>query len=189
MADDRDRPTGRRARRGQGHQRPAAGPRGRADPVRAVPPGPTGLVVPHHRHPRDARRGAGPRRAPPARRAGAAGRGVRAGPGGPLHPAVAPAVLRRPRGLSARLVHHEVQPQGVRHRGRPARSGRGPPGGAGLAHPGLARRCWSSWRRPCARSPAWPRPPCSRRRRRRRADRAAAHAGLARGPGVGPATR
>ena len=76
---------------------------------------------------------------------------------------VPPAVLGRPRRLPARLVHHEVQPQGVRHRGRPARAGRRPPGRAGLADPGLAGSCWSSSRRPCARSPAWPPPPCSRR--------------------------
>ena len=51
--------------RGQGHQRAAPGPGDRAHPVRAVPPGRSGLVVPHHGHPRAARRRAGPRGAPP----------------------------------------------------------------------------------------------------------------------------
>ena len=92
----------------------------------------------------------------------AAGRGVRARPGGPLHPALPPAVLGGPRRLPARLVHHEVQPQGLRHGGRPARPGRRPPGGAGLAAPRGGSGCWSSWRRSSARSPGWPPPPCSR---------------------------
>ena len=38
-----------RCARGQGHQRPPARPRRRAHPLRALPPGPARLVVPHHR--------------------------------------------------------------------------------------------------------------------------------------------
>ena len=111
-------------------QRAAARPRRRAHPLRAVasrdaaawqlrttgvPEVPLDELVP-----------AGA----PARRPGRAGRGVRARPRRALHPAHPPPVLRRPRRLPARLVHHEVQPQGVRRRGRPARPDRRPPRGA-----------------------------------------------------------
>ena len=119
---------------------PLLGRASRAHPLRAVPSGPAGLVVPDHRRPRAPRRRAGPRR-PPPRRPGPAGRGLRAGPGGPLHPALPPAVLGGPRGLPARLLHHEVQPEGVRHGGRPARPGRGPPGGARPRSPRAGSGC------------------------------------------------
>ena len=86
---------------------------------------------------------------------------------GALHPAQPPAVLRRPRGLPAGLVHDEVQPQGLRRRGGAARPGRRAPGGAARAASRAGSRSWSSSRRRCARSPAWPPPPCSRRPGRR----------------------
>ena len=57
-------------------------------------------------------------------RPGAGGRGLRARPGGPLHPPHPPPVLGRPRRLPARVVHDEVQPQAVQRRGGPAGAGR-----------------------------------------------------------------
>ena len=118
---------------GRAASAPAARPRRRADHLRAVAPGPARAAsCARPACPSGRRRGAGPGRAPPAR-AGRPGRGLRARPGRPLHPAQPPPVLGRPRRLPARLVHHEVQPQGLRRRGRPARAGRGAPGGPGLA--------------------------------------------------------
>ena len=155
---------GRRAGRRPGRQRTAARPRHRADPLRAVAARAgaswqlrtTGV-------PEWARRGAGPRRPPPRR-----------------------AACRWPRCPSAtwsahftRLSHRQFSvdlgayplgsctmkynPKVCDAVAGAARAGRRPPGRAGRADPGLAGRCWSSWKRRCARSPAWPRPPCSRR--------------------------
>ncbi len=60
----------------------------------------------------------------------------RAGPAAPLQPAVAPEPRHRPGLLPARLVHHEVQPQGQRMGGAPARPGRLAPARSRRAGPG-----------------------------------------------------
>ena len=166
-----------------GHQRPAPRPGRRAHPLRALAPRSTGLVVPDHRRPRAPAGRADPGRAP-ARGAGTAGRGVRARPGGPLHPAVPPAVLGRPRGLPARVVHHEVQPQGVRRGGRPPRAGRRAPRRPRLAHPGVAGPAGRAGGVPLRDHRHGGGHPAAGGRGRRRADRPAADAGLARRPGT-----
>jgi glycine dehydrogenase subunit 2 len=77
-------------------------------------------------------------------------------------PALPPAVLGRPGGLPARVVHDEVQPQGLRRGGRRCRD-------CADVHPAAPASCTQGWlaaarraRRGCARSPVWPPPPCSR---------------------------
>ena len=66
-------------------------------------------------------------------------RGVRTRPRGPLHPPLAPAVLRRRGCIPVRVLHHEVQPQGVRHRGLPPGLAGVHPAAPASLHPGLAR--------------------------------------------------
>ena len=88
------------------------------------------------------------------RAAAAAARGQRAGCGAPLHPPVAAEFLDRYAFLSARLLHDEVQPQGLQCRGAAA----GVPGAASArAGRRTARGSWpacTSCRRCSRRSPA-----------------------------------
>ena len=103
--------------------------------------------------------------------------GLRARPGRSLHAALAPAVLRRPRGLPARLVHDEVQPEGLRRDRRAC---------TGLAdvHPATpprSARAGSSCscdleRELCEITGMHVGDPAAGGRRRRRADRPPAHA-------------
>ena len=111
------------------------------------------------------RRGARPERA--ARRgAGPAGGGFRTRPRGSFHPALAPPVLSRPRGLPARLLHDEVQPEGVRRGGGRCRLRSRASGLAGFLHPGVARGSSSTSRSSSATSPAWSPPRSSPLRER-----------------------
>jgi aminomethyltransferase len=170
-----------RLARGQRHRR-GGGRRGRPGQLARLP-GRRG------QGPRTRRcaRGAARRRHGPDRRRRVA-RGVRARPGRPLHPAEPPPVLGRPRGLPARVVHHEVQPQAVRHRG-------GLPGLADV-HPPRRPRCTQGWLQLLVEleeqlceitgmAAATLQPAAGAAGR---AHRAAAHAGLPR-PGARPATR
>ena len=170
---------------GAGLERPPSRSRHRTDALRALPARTPVVAAAYH--------GDRPRRrsrssSPPATAAGpaGAGRGVRTRPGRPLHPAESPAVLGRPRRLSARVVHHEVQPQGLRRRW-PAcpdwpTSIRRPRPRA----PRAGSRSWWSSKTSCARSRDGGRHPPTGGRRRRGTHRAPAHAGLARGPGPDP---
>ena len=94
----------------------------RAAAVRAEPAGPASATCCLDRRLR--RRHARPARRAAARRAAAAG-ARRAGRGAPLHaPRRTLQLLDRQRVLPARVVHHEVQPEGQRGRRPPARASR-----------------------------------------------------------------
>ena len=114
-----------------------------------------GRLVPHNGPAGvDRRRSSSASLVPPERARGAAG-GLRARPRRALHPPHPPPVLGRPRRLPARLVHDEVQPEGL-----PTPAPRCP-GSPRSTRPRrhLAPRdgssCSSSSRSACARSPAW----------------------------------
>ena len=110
-------------------------------------------------------------------RAGRPPGGLRARPGRALHAALAPPVLRRPRGLPARLVHHEVQPEGLRRDRRPSH-------GLADVHPATPPALSQGWlellcdleRELCEVTGMHAGDPAAGGRRRRRADRPPAHA-------------
>ena len=109
--------------------------RKRTDTQRTAPLGARQQRTDRHVHPGE-RRAGGRYRPGPGRRGGGFSGPFRGGRGPPLHPPVAVELQRGQRPLSARLLHHEVQPAHQRAPGRHPGPGRGPPHACRRTRPG-----------------------------------------------------
>ena len=114
--------------------------------------------------------------------AGAVARALRARGGPPLHPALPDELRDRHLCVSAGIVHHEVQPEGLRG-DRPAEDRRGAPPGAARRRPCKGRsRSSGGSRGPCRRSRGSPRSRSSRPRARTASSPRPDDPGVLRGP-------